>query len=70
MKKSPVLGAKIKRDVSYEDFPDDSELLAPVYQTSPLNYDELRYIINELYPNYATNGDIQNEKRFLGKIDR
>lgn len=68
LKNSPVHGHKVKRDVGYDDFPDESEILAPVYQMAPLNYDELRYVMSELYPNYGSD-NIQNEKRFLGKAN-
>lgn len=63
---------KVKRDVNYDNIPDEAEIVAPVYQTEPLNYEELYEAMNELYPNYDSLniGDIQNEKRFLGKLER
>lgn len=61
---------KVKRDISYDNIPDEAEIVAPVYQTEPLNYEELYEAMNELYPNYDSFGDIQNDKRFLGKIER
>lgn len=65
LKSSRVHGGKNKRDVSYDDFPDDSEMIA--YQNSPANYDELRYMLGELYPSYTDN-DIRTGKRYLGKF--
>lgn len=61
---------KVKRDVNYDNIPDEVEMVAPVYQTEPLNYEELYETMNELYPNYDSlnTDDIQNDKRFLGKI--
>lgn len=66
MKNSPVHGRKIKREVTYDDFTDDTELLEPVYQNGPLNYDELRFAMNELYPNYEN--EIHDQKRYLGEF--
>lgn len=61
---------KVKRDVNYDSMPDEAEIVAPVFQTEPLNYEELYETMNELYPNYDSLniGDIQNEKRFLGEF--
>lgn len=67
LKNSRIHNGKVKRDVSYDDFPDDTEAMSPVYQNAPLNYDELRYVMNELYPSYA-DSDIPTGKRFLGKF--
>ena len=67
MKNSPVHGSKVKRDIGYDDFPDDSEILTPNYQTAPLNYDELRFAMNELYPSYENEIIHDDEKRYLGK---
>lgn len=63
-------GEKVKRDINYANIPDGAEIVAPVYQTEPLNYDELYEAMNDLYPNYDSLniGDIQNDKRFLGKL--
>lgn len=66
LKNSPTHGKKVKRDISYDDLADDAELLEPVYQNEPLNYDELRYAMNELYPNYEK--DIHSQKRYLGEF--
>lgn len=62
---------KVKRDINYDNIPDEAEIVAPVYQTEPFNYDELYEAMNELYPRYDSFniGDIQNDKRFLGKFD-
>lgn len=72
LKSSRVHGAtKVKREIGYDNIPDEPEIVAPVYQTEPLNYEELYEAMNELYPNYDSLNidDIQNEKRFLGKIE-
>lgn len=53
--------SKVKRDTTYDDFPDESEI-DDAYQTAPFNYNDL----NELYAYYGM-PDISNEKRFLGK---
>lgn len=72
LKSSRVHGStKVKRDISnYDTIPDEAELVAPVYQTEPLSYDELYETMNELYPNYDNLNieGIQNEKRFLGEF--
>lgn len=57
----------MKRDASYDDFPDDSEIDADLYETMPLNYNDILYPANELYPNYGLS-DITYEKRYLGKF--
>lgn len=69
MKSSQVHGGKTKRDVSYDDFPDDAEAMNLLYQNNPSNYDELKYMLNELYPSY-TDSDIHTGKRYLGKFDK
>lgn len=66
-KNSPVHGKKVKREIAYDDFTDDAELLEPVYQNEPLNYDELRAAMNELYPNYEKELHDPNQKRYLGE---
>lgn len=66
-KNSPVHGKKIKREITYDDFTDDAELLEPVFQNEPLNYDELRAAMNELYPNYEKELHDPNQKRYLGE---
>lgn len=55
-------GTKVKRDTTYDDFPDESEIDTQAYQNTPYNYNDL----NELYTFYGM-PDIVNEKRFLGK---
>lgn len=67
LKNSQRNGGKVKRDTTYDDFPDESEIYSSVYQNAPLNYNDLSYVMNELYPNYGTADNFQNEKRFLGK---
>lgn len=57
----------MKRDASYDDFPDDSEIDADLFETVPLNYNDILYPGNELYPNYDL-ADITYEKRYLGKF--
>lgn len=57
---------RMKRDTNYDDFPDESEIESQIYQNVPLNYNDLSYVGNELYPNYGM-PEISNEKRFLGK---
>lgn len=64
MKNSMSNQGKVKRDIAY-DGSDGSEIVAPVYQTAPLDYSELHDAMDQLYDNYY---DIQNEKRFLGKF--
>lgn len=55
---------RLKRDASYDDFPDDSDIIDPdLYQ----NYNDIIYPANELYPNYGLS-DISYEKRYLGKL--
>lgn len=54
--------SKVKRDTTYDDFPDESEIDTQTYQAAPFNYNDL----NELYTYYGM-PDISNEKRFLGK---
>lgn len=61
-------GGKVKRDATYDDFPDESEIDSSIYQNAPFNYNDLSYVMNELYPNYGTGENIQNEKRFLGEL--
>ncbi|XP_055310631.1 neuropeptide-like 1 isoform X2 [Sitodiplosis mosellana] len=55
--------SKVKRDTTYDDFPDESEIDTQTYQAAPFNYNDL----NELYAYYGM-PDISNEKRFLGSI--
>lgn len=54
--------SKVKRDTTYDDFPDESEIGTQAYQAAPFNYIDL----NELNSYYGM-PDISNEKRFLGK---
>lgn len=65
LKNSPTHGKKVKRDISYDDLSDDAELLEPVFQNEPLNYDELRYAMNDMYPEYEK--EIHSQKRYLGE---
>lgn len=60
--KNSQTSSKVKRDTSYDDFPDGSEIDTQAYQNTPFNYNDL----NELYTFYGM-PDISNEKRFLGK---
>lgn len=53
---------KVKRDTTYDDFADESQIDKQSYQNTPFNYNDL----NELYAYYGM-PDISNEKRFLGK---
>lgn len=54
--------SKVKRDTTYDDFPDESEIDTQAYQMAPFNYNDL----SELYAYYGL-PDISNEKRFLGE---
>lgn len=65
LKNSQHIGRN-KRDTTYDDFPDESEIDTEAYQNAPYSYNDLSYVQNELYPNYGL-PDISNEKRFLGK---
>lgn len=61
----------MKRDTLFNDYGNNPEELAPVYQTSPIDYEELAQVMNQLYPYYedSTGGDdnIHEDKRYLGK---
>lgn len=59
----------MKRDASYDDFSDDTEIDADLYQNVPLNYNDIIAPANELYPNYGF-PDITYEKRYLGELPR
>ncbi|XP_062560538.1 uncharacterized protein LOC134224907 [Armigeres subalbatus] len=69
-------GGRKKRELYYEDETlDDStpEILEPVYQSSPLDYEELMEAMNEAYPSSYYNGPSDNhleEKRYLGSLAR
>ncbi|KXJ80511.1 hypothetical protein RP20_CCG023920 [Aedes albopictus] len=65
-------GGRKKRELYYEDETlDDSapEILEPVYQSAPLDYEELMEAMNEAYTPYYNNpvGNHVEEKRYLGK---
>ncbi|XP_053686067.1 neuropeptide-like precursor 1 [Sabethes cyaneus] len=62
-----------KRELYYEDGSlDDStpEILEPVYQSAPLDYEELMEAMSEAYPYYAPSGNHLEEKRYLGSLAR
>lgn len=65
-------GGRKKRELYYEDETlDDSapEILEPVYQSAPLDYEELMEAMNEAYTPYYNSpvGNHVEEKRYLGK---
>nr|XP_029721521.1 uncharacterized protein LOC109398506 isoform X2 [Aedes albopictus] len=64
-------GGRKKRELYYEDETlDDSapEILEPVYQSAPLDYEELMEAMNEAYTPYYNSpvGNHVEEKRYLG----
>lgn len=62
-------GGRKKRELYYDDESlDDStpEILEPVYQSAPLDYEELMEAMSEAYPYYAPSDNHLEEKRFLG----
>ncbi|XP_055529480.1 neuropeptide-like precursor 1 isoform X2 [Wyeomyia smithii] len=66
-------GGRKKRELYYDDGSlDDStpEILEPVYQSAPLDYEELMEAMSEAYPYYAPNGNHLEEKRYLGSLAR
>ncbi|XP_065090724.1 neuropeptide-like precursor 1 isoform X1 [Ochlerotatus camptorhynchus] len=68
-------GGRKKRELYYDDEAlDDStpEILEPVYQSAPLDYEELMEAMNEAYPApYYNPGDNHlEEKRYLGSLAR
>ncbi|XP_058835090.1 neuropeptide-like precursor 1 isoform X2 [Topomyia yanbarensis] len=66
-------GGRKKRELYYDDETlDDStpEILEPVYQSAPLDYEELMEAMSEAYPYYAPAGNHLEEKRFLGSLAR
>lgn len=70
MKNTQRNGRKKRDTTTYDDFPDESELVdtQEVYENTPYNYNDLSFVTNELYPNYGIS-DISNEKRFLGEYE-
>ncbi|XP_062698398.1 uncharacterized protein LOC109398506 isoform X2 [Aedes albopictus] len=68
-------GGRKKRELYYEDETlDDSapEILEPVYQSAPLDYEELMEAMNEAYTPYYNSpvGNHVEEKRYLGSLAR
>lgn len=61
-KSGQVPAAKVKRDTLYDS---NAEILEPVYQAAPMDYDKYNEIMSELYPYSDT--EIHDDKRFLGK---
>lgn len=63
-------GRKKRDTTTYDDFPDENELIdtQEIYENTPYNYNDLGFVTNELYPNYGIS-DISNEKRFLGEYE-
>lgn len=81
LKNSPSHGgafSKVKRSIAYDEYPTiNSEMLEPVYQTPPLDYEELSRLMNELYPyqsefadDFDSASDFHMQKRYLGKLQR
>lgn len=67
--KNSQRNSRMKRDASYDDFSDDSDIGADLYQNNPLNYNDNISPANELYPNYGF-PEITYEKRYLGEFFR
>ncbi|XP_058463534.1 neuropeptide-like precursor 1 isoform X2 [Malaya genurostris] len=66
-------GGRKKRELYYDDGTlDDStpEILEPVYQSAPLDYEELLEAMSEAYPYYTPTGNHLEQKRFLGSLAR
>ncbi|XP_039435122.1 uncharacterized protein LOC120417227 isoform X2 [Culex pipiens pallens] len=71
-------GGRKKRELYYDEDPlgvDESgtpEVLEPVYQSAPLDYEELMEAMSEAYPYYVPgpDGNHIEEKRFLGSLAR
>ncbi|EDS39875.1 conserved hypothetical protein [Culex quinquefasciatus] len=69
-------GGRKKRELYYDEDPlgvDESgtpEVLEPVYQSAPLDYEELMEAMSEAYPYYVPgpDGNHIEEKRFLGEF--
>lgn len=61
----------MKRDTLFNDYGNNPEELALVYQTSPIDYEELAQVMNQLYPYYedstGSDDNIHEDKRYLGK---
>lgn len=70
MKNSPVHGnSRDKRQISAASYgnQDNMEMSEPVYQTSPVDYDELLAALeSNVYPPPQTHAH-NEEKRFLGR---
>ncbi|XP_035898183.1 neuropeptide-like 1 isoform X4 [Anopheles stephensi] len=61
-------GGRKKRSLYYDELEESSpEVLEPVYQTAPLDYEELMEAMVQTYPLYSTDNHLE-EKRFLGRI--
>ncbi|XP_050069639.1 neuropeptide-like precursor 1 isoform X1 [Anopheles maculipalpis] len=59
-------GGRKKRSLYYDELEESSpEVLEPVYQTAPLDYEELMEAMVQTYPLYSTDNHLE-EKRFLG----
>lgn len=58
----------MKRESVYDDYvASNAEQLEPVYQTSPIDYEELNQVMNQLYPYYDSDtSNIHEDKRYLG----
>ncbi|XP_049543704.1 neuropeptide-like 1 isoform X3 [Anopheles darlingi] len=57
-----------KRELYYDELEESSpEVLEPVYQTAPLDYEELVEAMAQTYPLYNPENHLE-EKRFLGRI--
>lgn len=67
MKNSPVHGStREKRQISVDD---NLEMSEPVYQTSPVDYDELLAALeSNVYPPPPQSATHNEQKRFLGKL--
>ncbi|XP_050094240.1 uncharacterized protein LOC126576963 isoform X1 [Anopheles aquasalis] len=59
-----------KRELYYDELEESSpEVLEPVYQTAPLDYEELVEAMAQTYPLYNPENHLE-EKRFLGSLAR
>ncbi|XP_058065649.1 neuropeptide-like precursor 1 [Anopheles bellator] len=60
-----------KRELYYDELEESSpEVLEPVYQTAPQDYEELVEAIAQTYPLYSRADNHLEEKRFLGSLAR
>jgi hypothetical protein len=68
--KNSMQGRK-KRELPYSELAygnvANQEIDEPVYQSTPVDYEELFQVMNENYPNYNNYNVHPEEKRFLGK---